>query len=349
MCEDHLDSQETVPTELSGLVDIVDQLLKSHRCNVRPVSFCDYTAPWGIRAPASNVAKAVSLVVFALVRGQCYFKDEHLKEHLHLQSGDIFVFRNDCISTLSDHPQTPKQELLDVLNPDLVDNHLGLNLGGGGKLTRISSSFYVFKQAESSRLLSVLPRYLHIKGRRNRLPGETSELIHNIHAELLHKQPGWRGITDYLTRALLLHVMRCYNAQENTHQPGDQSSILTDPEIFHALKCLHRQPGENWTVSSLASEVGMSRSAFAARFQQCLNQTPMAYLHGIRMHWACTLLRGQKMGIKRIAIELGYSSDASFSSAFKRWSGMSPGQFRKHGDLPQEMKSNLYLRALVDD
>ena len=144
MCEDHLDSQETVPTELSGLVDIVDQLLKSHRCNVRPVSFCDYTAPWGIRAPASNVAKAVSLVVFALVRGQCYFKDEHLKEHLHLQSGDIFVFRNDCISTLSDHPQTPKQELLDVLNPDLVDNHLGLNLGGGGKLTRISSSFYVF-------------------------------------------------------------------------------------------------------------------------------------------------------------------------------------------------------------
>jgi AraC-like DNA-binding protein len=348
MCEDHDDPLDVQPTDVTGYVDIVDQLLKNYRCNVRPVSFTHFTAPWGISAPPSNAAKSVSLVLLALSHGQCYYNDEHTTKDIHLQPGDIFVFRNDCVNTLKDDPQTPTTDLMTLLNADLVDSQLGLNMGGGGDATRFMTCFYVFKQAESARLLNVLPRFIHVQGRRNRFPGETAELIQTIQEELVNKLPGWRGIAEQLSRALLLHVMRCHFAQEKTSQAGQQGNILSDPEVFHALKCLHRHPGKSWTVHSLANEVGMSRSAFAARFQQCLNQTPMAYLHEIRMHWACSLLRDQKIGIKRIANELCYSSDASFSSAFKRWAGVSPGQFRKQGDLPAELKSNLYLRALVD-
>ncbi len=39
-----------------------------------------------------------------------------------------------------------------------------------------------------------------------------------------------------------------------------------------------RSPEKNWTVASLAEQVPMSRSAFAARFTQLVGQPPMQYL-----------------------------------------------------------------------
>ncbi len=50
-----------------------------------------------------------------------------------------------------------------------------------------------------------------------------------------------------------------------------------------------------------------------------------------RVHYqlAQRYLQQQHWSIDSIAGLLGYSEVASFSRAFKRWSGQSPGQFRK--------------------
>lgn len=348
MCEDHVDPVEVVRTDSTGYVEVASQLLQHYRCNVRPVSFTTLTSPWGVLAPQSQVGGTVTLCYFAVVRGHCYFRDQTMNHDLRLAAGDIFLFRNDCEHTLKDHPDSSTLNLLDILTPDIVESQIGLTHGGGGKSTRLLICYFVFKQGEATRLLNILPRLVHVQGNRGRLPGETSELVHRIHDELTVKRPGWQSVADYMSRAMFIKIFRHYQIQQAGDTPGGYQQVLQNPEIFHALKCLHRNPGNNWTVSSLAEEVGMSRSAFAAHFQQCLDQTPMAYLHEIRMHWACSLLRDQKIGIKRIAMQLGYSSDASFSSAFKRWAGKSPGQFRKSGDLPPEHQSNFYLRVLVD-
>ena len=349
MSKDHVDPIGFVKSNSVGYVDIVTQLLQNYRCNVRAVSFTTLTAPWGIRAPQSNVGGVVTMCFFALVRGHCYFRDQTMGEDIRLQAGDIFLFRNDCEHTLKDSPASLTEDLLDVLSPEIVDKQLGLTMGGGGKVTRMLIGFFVFKQGEAMRLLNILPRLIHVHGQKGQLPGETADLVHRIHKELVSKKVGWRSVADYLTRALLVKMMRHYQLHRIGEVPDGYQQVLKNPEIFHALKCLHKDPGKNWTVSSLAQELGMSRSAFAAHFQQCLGQTPMAYLHEIRMHWACSLLRDQKIGIKRIAMQLGYSSDASFSSAIKRWAGKSPGQFRKSGDLPPEHQSNYYLRVLLED
>src|SRR5215472_8084759 len=39
-----------------------------------------------------------------------------------------------------------------------------------------------------------------------------------------------------------------------------------------------RQPDEPWSVESLASHVGLSRSAFSSRFRQLIGEPPMRYM-----------------------------------------------------------------------
>jgi AraC-like DNA-binding protein len=91
---------------------------------------------------------------------------------------------------------------------------------------------------------------------------------------------------------------------------------------------LHRKPARAWTVASLASAVGMSRSPFAARFTALVGDAPLAYLTRWRMHLAAGDVLDGGSTIREIAERVGYEAEASFSKAFKRQFGMSPRAYR---------------------
>ena len=81
---------------------------------------------------------------------------------------------------------------------------------------------------------------------------------------------------------------------------------------------MHQRADAPWTVASLAEEVGLSRSVFAARFTQLVGEPPLGYLTRLRMQKAATLLRdGASL------------AEASFSQAFRQWAGVAPGAYRK--------------------
>jgi len=75
--------------------------------------------------------------------------------------------------------------------------------------------------------------------------------------------------------------------------------------------------------------VGMSRSAFAARFSQRVGQTPMQYLTFWRMQRARELLAATRLSIAAIAERVGYQSEAAFNKAFKKAVGTGPGAYRR--------------------
>ena len=72
----------------------------------------------------------------------------------------------------------------------------------------------------------------------------------------------------------------------------------------------------------------MSRSAFAERFSRVLGIPPAHYAEW-RMQQARRLLRDRHLPIAEVAMEMGYTSEAAFSRAFKRIAGTSPGQIRR--------------------
>jgi AraC-like DNA-binding protein len=90
----------------------------------------------------------------------------------------------------------------------------------------------------------------------------------------------------------------------------------------------HQQPAHPWTVDSLAREVALSRSAFAARFAELVGEPPMAYVARWRMQVARAWLGEADMTVSQVARRLGYGSEAAINRAFKRIVGVPPGAVR---------------------
>ena len=101
---------------------------------------------------------------------------------------------------------------------------------------------------------------------------------------------------------------------------------LADRQVGAAIVAIHREPARRWSVATLAAEVGMSRSGFAARFRQLSGDGPIAYLTRWRMLLAGRrLARGDPIGV--VGRSLGYESESAFSTSFKRVTGDTP---RRH-------------------
>jgi AraC-like DNA-binding protein len=62
---------------------------------------------------------------------------------------------------------------------------------------------------------------------------------------------------------------------------------------------------------------------------QLIGQPPMQYLTNWRMQLASSRLRDTSAKLMEVAQDVGYESEAAFSRAFKRISGLSPGAWRK--------------------
>lgn len=109
------------------------------------------------------------------------------------------------------------------------------------------------------------------------------------------------------------------NAQNSTH----------NRQITKAVRLINNQPTKNWTVESLAREVGMSRSSFSDAFSRSIGEAPVQHLSRIRMKKAAQMLNSDSLTLMEIAHHVGYSSDISLSRAFKRFFGLPPSKYRR--------------------
>lgn len=87
-------------------------------------------------------------------------------------------------------------------------------------------------------------------------------------------------------------------------------------------------------MASLAAEVGMSRSVFAARFSALVGEPPLSYATRWRLRLAAQWLQSERISVADAAARAGYQTEAAFSKAFKRHFGASPGRYRGHKAVP---------------
>ncbi len=106
-------------------------------------------------------------------------------------------------------------------------------------------------------------------------------------------------------------------------------SGLRDRHVGKALQLIHSRAAENWTLDSLAHEVGLSRSVFAERFTEFVGIPQAQYLARWRLVLATRLLENPQISIARAGAEVGYESPAAFQRAFKKHVGTAPGAWRR--------------------
>ncbi len=118
---------------------------------------------------------------------------------------------------------------------------------------------------------------------------------------------------------------------------------LQDSKLGPALICIHQDPQLAWSVERLAELAKMSRTKFAALFNEVMGMTPMAYVTAWRIKVAQDLLRDGKP-IKVIADAVGYASQASFSRSFAQQVGQPPGEWlREEGlNVPAKLQVQIY-------
>ena len=167
---------------------------------------------------------------------------------------------------------------------------------------------------------------LHVKGDAGTTVRWLEANLQFIASEMASGEPGFETIVSRLADILVVQAVRAHVAQTGGGCKGWLRTLI-DPQIGRALSLIHEKPEDDWTVESLASKVGMSRSAFAARFAQLVEERP--YLTRWRMQKASRLLETSPAGVAEVAKRVGYDAEAAFSKAFKRWIGVAPDAYRR--------------------
>ena len=95
------------------------------------------------------------------------------------------------------------------------------------------------------------------------------------------------------------------------------------------LQYIDQHYTEELTVQELARQLFIHPATLRDWFREGLGQTPMRYVHRVRVSVACSLLRGTGRPITEVAEQAGYRSLSSFNRHFQEICGLSPTEYRR--------------------
>ncbi len=278
-------------------------------------------------APFSQRFPAVPSAGFHIVlQGTCWLLPSQ-GEPVALGPGDVAFLPRGSAHGLADDPSTPVSE-----PPAGVRD--GEASADRPPTVVMLCGAYLLDGSRPHPLLDELPEVIHLPtrvGRRRELRAAVELLGVELDSD---PRPGSDAVLLTLLDLLLLYILRAWF--EERHASGGSATgwaaALRDPAVAPALRAIHGDPGRRWTVEELGAQARLSRAAFARRFTHLVGRPPLTYLTWWRMTTAARLLRTSDTPVDRIAQQVGYSSQYTFTHAFKRQYGAPPGGYRRRAD-----------------
>jgi AraC-like DNA-binding protein len=109
---------------------------------------------------------------------------------------------------------------------------------------------------------------------------------------------------------------------------AQESGRRTTPEIAEVRKFVAQNVDCPLSVRQLAMVIGLSESRLKARFKQEVGISPADYVNRTKIDRGKVLLDTGKFSVTDVAMRLGFSTSHHFSTVFKRYTGISPSQYR---------------------
>jgi len=283
----------------------------------------ELSAPWGAHAPRSEAG-----VFYAVLSGRCVLSVEGGLEHVELGAGDLAMLPHGDAYALRDAPRTrtrPVEELLLLREPPGSQNVL--RYGGGGAKTLLAAGLFEVEDREHNPLLAALPRVVHARAAATSIRPSLEQTLEQLWCEAASDRPGREAVVARLAEILLIQILRAHIASLPAGE-GGWLRALGDRHTAAAMALVQRDPAYPWTVADLASGVGLSRSAFAARFTEVVGEPPLRFVTRLRMFRAAALLSSGRHNVSEVAYAVGYDSVASFAKTFRAWTGAGPRAYR---------------------
>lgn len=159
---------------------------------------------------------------------------------------------------------------------------------------------------------------------------ERDPLIEEIGKSLARKL--WNGSLTNLfassaINVLAAHLLERYSGQVQalrTYRDG-----LPPSRLRHVVEYIDAHMGDDVSLEQLAAQADMSPHYFSQLFHRSTGSAPHQYLLKRRVERAKELLAGQQAPLADIAYRLGFSSQAQFTTTFRRYTGETPSRYRK--------------------
>lgn len=283
-----------------------------------------------LRAPWRLSQRAEAAAFYLVTDGEAYVQDA--LGAFTMRAGDMVIYPSGAAHTLASSPQALAMAADASAPPQgLSDAQLkALTIGGGSPECTLHRGVFEWERGGVHPMLDALPERIALLDAAER--PQRLHLAAWISRERERAEAGHAALITRLLEVLWLQAVR------QTAACGVASGWLAglqDARLARALAQIHHHPAAPWTVASLAQEAHMSRASFASTFSRCVGEPPMTYLTRWRIHLASAYLKPEveedtsRQNLAEIATAVGYSSEASFGRAFKKWTGRSPGRWRR--------------------
>ncbi len=150
--------------------------------------------------------------------------------------------------------------------------------------------------------------------------GADPEQMLDLNRDLISSVMGARNIYDV-----------CYRLQDNFEIFTDnlfQSTEHRSRVVKNAVEYIARNFSEEITLTSAAEELHVNASYLSMLFRQVTGMTFKEHLNHVRIEEAERLLANTNYPILEIAIACGYRDQSYFTKVFKKYTGLTPRQYR---------------------
>jgi len=132
-------------------------------------------------------------------------------------------------------------------------------------------------------------------------------------------------------------AIRCSKVSEIEFDRIEQSRFIIfsgqkehkDEAIKEAQQYIEKNFYENLNINEIASMVNVSSRSFLRRFKKATSNTPLEYLQRVKVEAAKKKLEASTANIQEVMYDVGYSDEKAFRNTFRKYSGLSPKEYRK--------------------
>lgn len=114
------------------------------------------------------------------------------------------------------------------------------------------------------------------------------------------------------------------------HDTQQQIRSAVKKDLIHKLQAyIVHNKSKPIQLSDLARHIDRSPNHVTRIFKEVLGQTPIDYIHQVKVSVACELLKSSGMTIAEISDYLGYCEQSYFHRIFKKFTGVAPTAVQK--------------------
>lgn len=102
-----------------------------------------------------------------------------------------------------------------------------------------------------------------------------------------------------------------------------------DKQVLDAQEYIENNPTGLFSVDEICTKLDIGRRTFERRFRKCTGNSVAEYIQRVKVEFSKKELEGGSKTINEIIYEVGYNDINAFRKVFRRYTDLSPAEYRK--------------------